>query len=312
MKKVGLALGAGSFKGFAHVGILKELEKNKIPIDYIAGTSAGSIVGALYASGVSVREIERIIYKTDWKDLLDFVLPDEGFLKGDKFEGHIRKLIGNIKFKDLKVPLQIVAADLRSGKKIIFNKGDVASAARASSGLPVIFEPKKQDRMLLVDGGIVDPIPVNVVREMGADYVIACDVSNPVHEVFGESKKPSKFNKAFKKAFLEQELENVREYLNIKEKAPIVQFLFNPAKITDLFKGSNSKMKVPRFLKYNVASVHIMTNEISKYVLKEADAVIHPSFGGIYPLDTTNSKLIVKRGELAARKKIKKILREIK
>tara|TARA_Y100000310_G_C20631790_1_gene789042 strand:- start:659 stop:1594 length:936 start_codon:yes stop_codon:yes gene_type:complete len=309
-KKIGVALGGGAFKGFAHIGILKVLEKNGIRPDYVAGTSAGAIIGALYCSGKSVKEIEKIIHKTNFGELLDFVLPNEGFLAGDRIEKYVGDLIDNVKFEDLEIPLQIVAADLKTGDKIIFNKGDVADAVRASISIPIIFEPKHDGRRLLVDGGVVDPLPVSVVRNMGASYVIAVDVSSPVSTNFAKG-KPSKFGRVFKKKFVEQESENVLEYLNIDEKAPIVQLLFDPEKFITLFKGKK-KAKLPKFLKYNLASVHLMTNELSKHMTKYADVVIHPNFKGVLPLDTTNTKAIIKRGELAAEKKVRQILKDIK
>ncbi len=310
-KKVGLALGGGSFRGFAHVGVLKALEKHNISVDYIAGTSAGSIVGALYASGLSVKKIEHLIHTTPWKYLLDFVLPSKGFLEGKRIEQYIQDLIHATTFEDLRIPLRVVAADLKSGKEVVFHKGDVASAVRASMSIPVVFNPLERHGSILVDGGVINPVPVSVVKDMGADYVIAVDLSTPVSVTF-EKGKPSRFNQDLKKTFVEQELTHLRRYLHVEEKAPIVQFFFNPVKVFDLFKGGGGKMALPEFLKYNVASFHLMVNELSKYKVREANVIIHPDFDGISPLDLGRSKLCIERGQTAARAMIPTILKDLK
>ena len=176
MKKVGLALGGGTALGFSHIGVLESLEKNKIKIDYLSGTSMGAVVAALYASGMSIRDMKEITMTTRWENLVDFKLPDRGILSGDKIETFLRVLLKNKKFKDLNIPLAIVATDIYNGEKIIFKKGDVASAVRASISLPNIFVPFEYNNRVLIDGGIVDPIPVDIAKDMGADIVIATDV----------------------------------------------------------------------------------------------------------------------------------------
>ncbi len=178
--KIGLALGAGAARGWAHVGVLKALEESSIPVDMISGTSMGALVGALYARGKKAATLEELALGVDWKQLVHLadlnLLFGKGFIRGRKLKEVLRSLIGDVRFEDLKIPLAIVAADAQTSEEIIFTKGSVIEAVRASISLPVIFTPVKWKDRFLVDGGVVDPVPVDIVRDMGADVVIAVNV----------------------------------------------------------------------------------------------------------------------------------------
>jgi len=139
--RLGLALGGGSALGFAHIGVLKVLHKNKIYPDYIAGTSAGAIIGAFYSAGYSPQNIEKIVNTTNWKKIMDFNLSDKGLISGKKIEKRIREIMRNKKFKNLKIPLSVVSYNIDKKEKVIFCKGDVAKAVRASISIPGIFSP---------------------------------------------------------------------------------------------------------------------------------------------------------------------------
>ncbi|PIU29168.1 MAG: hypothetical protein COT09_02270, partial [Candidatus Hydromicrobium americanum] len=174
--KIGLALGSGGPKGLSHIGIIKVLEENNITIDFIAGASIGSVIGGFYASTKNIKKIEKIALSNNWRQTLPlFFDPSlrQGFVSGRKIKIFIENIIGKIHFKDLKIPFSVVATDIKTGETVIINEGEVALAIRASSSIPLIFKPLKLDSMLLVDGGLSLPVPVGVVRRMGADLVIA-------------------------------------------------------------------------------------------------------------------------------------------
>ncbi|MFA5019737.1 MAG: patatin-like phospholipase family protein [Candidatus Pacearchaeota archaeon] len=183
-KKVGLALGSGVAKGFAHIGVLKVLEKNKIPIDFISGTSAGSIVAALYASNPNIEEVESLALKTNISKLIDWNIPTAGLIKGNRFESYLREKINSKKIEDLKIPLFITSVDLNTGHEVIFNKGDIAKAVRASISIPGIFNPAINKDKVLIDGAWKDTIPVEVLKEAGAEIIIAVNLNE-----FSENEK---------------------------------------------------------------------------------------------------------------------------
>jgi len=178
--KIGLALGSGGARGIAHVGVLKVLEKNNIPIDYIAGVSAGAFVGAYYALNKEIAGFEKICLGLTKKKVLSFIdpiNPKKALIAGNKIKEEISKILKDKNFKDLKIPLTIVAVDLENGQELHIKRGNLSDVIRASIGLPGIFYPVKLDDKWLVDGGLINATPVDVVKEMGADIVIAVDLT---------------------------------------------------------------------------------------------------------------------------------------
>ncbi|WP_096199240.1 patatin-like phospholipase family protein [Bacillus sp. FJAT-45350] len=175
--KIGLALGAGGARGFAHVGVLKALEEENIPIDYIAGSSMGSLVGAIYGSGQTIENLIKFATLFRRKYYLDLTVPKMGFVSGKKVKELIKILSKGKSIEELSPNLSIVATDLLNGERVVFTKGPVAPAVRASISIPGIFVPEKVDGRLLIDGGVVDKVPVSTVRQMGADITIGVDVS---------------------------------------------------------------------------------------------------------------------------------------
>lgn len=183
MKKVGLALGGGAARGLAHIGVLEVLEKEGIPVDMIAGTSAGAAVGALYAQGKPAGQIKELALNTGWRrlvSLIDLALPKSGFIEGTRIKNLLKSIIGDISFSDLKIPLACVATDIMSGEEMVISDGSVLEGVRASISIPVIFTAVKWQDRYLVDGGLVNPVPVSTVRKMGADFVIAVNVIPPM------------------------------------------------------------------------------------------------------------------------------------
>ena len=178
--KIGLALGSGSAKGLAHIGVIKALVENNIPIDFIAGSSIGALVGAYYAIYKDVDKMEKIALSTNWRTALSLFDPSlsGGFVKGSKVENLIKNWFNGYNFDDLKIPLTTVATDLISGQEVDINNGDIIKAVRASISIPFIFKPIKYNGYLLADGGLSNPLPDNIVRKMGADIVISVNLDN--------------------------------------------------------------------------------------------------------------------------------------
>lgn len=174
--KIGLALGSGAARGLAHIPILEVFENEGIRIDMIAGTSIGSLIGGIYAAGIPIKYMKEIAKEINWDYITDITFPRKGLIKGDKLLSFMEIITQNKDFKDLKIPFSAIACDIESGKHIIINKGSVAKAIRASISIPGIYIPFRHQDMLLIDGGVLDPVPVSTVRKMGADIVIAVDV----------------------------------------------------------------------------------------------------------------------------------------
>ncbi len=212
--KIGLVLSGGGARGGAHIGVLKALEELHIPIDYIAGTSMGAIIGAFYAAGYSPQEIEKFVSETQWKDAFsdqpdraaitmrkkqldaDFLISHRlgfnggelklplGFFEGQKLDLIFQRAFLRVDeiqdFDDLRIPFRAVATNLVTGTEVVLGSGSLATAVRASMSIPAVFAPVIMDDMMLVDGGMANNLPISVVREMGADIVIAVDISSPL------------------------------------------------------------------------------------------------------------------------------------
>jgi NTE family protein len=176
--KIGLALSGGAARGLAHIAVLDTLELEGIPIHAIAGTSAGSVIGALYAAGMPVTEIKRILLKTTWTDILPFKFPNRGLISSEGIYRFMDSILPVKKFSSLLFPFAAVATDLRTGEKVSITTGSVARAVQASCSMPVVFTPTEINRRVLVDGGVASQIPVRTVREeLGAQKVIAVNVN---------------------------------------------------------------------------------------------------------------------------------------
>jgi NTE family protein len=175
-KKIGLALGGGAVLGAAHIGVLKAIEEQKISINCIAGTSAGALVAALFAFGKSSDEIEKIAMDLDWFEISELSLSKYGLLSNKRLGKIITDNIGDVKFGDAGIPLAMVATDIATGKKVVLKKGKVEEAVMASTCIPGIFSPVEINKKMLVDGGIVDNVPVSVLKELGAGYLIGVDL----------------------------------------------------------------------------------------------------------------------------------------
>lgn len=185
--KFALVLGAGAAKGFAHIGVLKVLYNHKIPVHMVVGTSAGSLVGCLYAYGYSPLEIQSLALSIQKGDIIDFIIPDNGFIQGWKLAEFVNKMTKNTSLEKMPLPFYAVATDLQSGQEVVFGKGNTGTAVRASCSVPGVFRPVRIGDRLYVDGGVVSPVAVEAARRYGADIVIAVDISADLGNVKPES-----------------------------------------------------------------------------------------------------------------------------
>ena len=177
--RIGLALGGGAARGFAHIGVIQVLEEAGIRPDLVVGTSAGSLVAALYAAGRNGAELARVALLMDESAITDWSFPGRGMIRGEALARYVREQTGGRTIEQLPLPLGIVATDLDSGSALLFQRGDVGMAVRASSAVPAIFQPVRIGDREYVDGGLVAPVPVRFARQMGAELVIAVDISAP-------------------------------------------------------------------------------------------------------------------------------------
>jgi NTE family protein len=176
---VGLALGGGAARGFAHIGVIQVLEEAGVRPDLVVGTSAGSLVAALYATGRSGAELAQLALAMDEGAITDWSFPGRGLIRGDALARFVREHTGGRTIEQMQLPLGIVATDLDTGEPILFQRGDTGLAVRASSAVPAVFQPVRIGSREYVDGGLVSPVPVRFARQMGAELVIAVDISTP-------------------------------------------------------------------------------------------------------------------------------------
>lgn len=182
--RIALVLGGGAARGFAHIGVIRVLEQERIPVDLVVGTSVGSLIGAIYAAERDSFELEWTAFQLEQDDLFDFRLVNAvmgmGYAKGEKLEAFVKAKVKKERIEELAIPFAAVATDLNWGHRVVLDRGPIARAVRASSAIPGVFEPVAHAGKVLVDGGVIDNIPIGVAREKGADVVVAVDISEDV------------------------------------------------------------------------------------------------------------------------------------
>jgi len=182
--KVGLILSGGGARGLAHIGVIKVLESKNIPIDIITGTSAGALFGGIYASGTSIDDLEKVCFSTGYRQIVGLILDLDknsgGLIKGKKITDLISSHISKKKIENFPIKFGCVAANLLTGEKIFFTKGDALRAIRASISYPGVFSPVKYKNMYLIDGGVVEPIPIEFAKKLGADVIVGVDVTTDI------------------------------------------------------------------------------------------------------------------------------------
>lgn len=175
--KVAVVLGAGAAKGFAHVGVLKVLEAQNIPVHIIVGTSVGSLVGSLYAYGYDAYKLQTLALSMERDDLIDLTVPDNGFVRGEKLEIYVNRMVRNTPIEKFHIAFHAVATNIQTGEEAVFGTGNAGMAVRASCSIPGVFKPAKISGKTYVDGGLVNPVASDIARRYGADVVIAVDIS---------------------------------------------------------------------------------------------------------------------------------------
>jgi NTE family protein len=305
-QKIGLALGSGSARGWAHIGVIESLTEAGIKIDCIAGTSIGALVGAVFASG-KIDKLKEIILQLDWKQILSFfdiVFPKSGLIDGKKVSDFIRKHIQEKSFVELSIPFCAVSTDLSTGQEVIIDEGDVIEAVRASISVPGIFTPVKKDDIILVDGGLVNPVPVNVVRDMGADFVIAVDLNHDIIEKKRSIKRlPSSggINTSAREASHDIKIKN-RILKALNEKLETIDL---PA-LTQI-KRWMSRDPMPNIFEVLLGAINIMEVQITTARLKidPPDLLIQPKLGHIRFLEFNRAQEAIDRGYQETMKKIR-------
>jgi NTE family protein len=303
-RAVGLVLGSGASRGWAHIGAIQALEEANIPIDCIAGSSIGSYVGAIYASG-NLRSLKDFVISMDGKKVFsyfDIVLPWAGLLDGTK---RLKELFSihtdAIDFADLNIPVAMVATDLDTGGKVVLKSGSLIEALRATMSIPGIFAPARVKNRWLVDGGVVDPVPVGVARAMGADVVVAVDLNGG----FASRKKR-------KKEILHTEKKSDRQHKTRNELTKKWADFYKTAgsgfkdRINELLRR---ELSTPDIVETVTTSIRIMENRITRMNLAvdPADILIQPRLRGLKMLDFDHVEHTIEEGYIGAKEKIEDI-----
>lgn len=298
---LGIALGSGAARGLAHIGVLKVLEENGIRVDVLAGTSIGALIGALFAAGVPVRQMEQVALEIDWRKLaklMDPVIPFSGLTDTRKLISFIKDLLPVRSFEELDRPLAVTATDINTGEAVIIKQGDLVEALRASLAFPGIFSPATFGQRVLVDGGLCKPMPTDVVRNMGAGKVIGICTIPKVNKKTPETYLDKKSNHRVPGGW--------KHFFNANR----IEQAFRSA-IGQEFSGSTSDtgVKTPNIFKVCAQSVAIMENVINDLQVNQCpqDLILRPKLDGITLLEFYRAKEIIAAGENAARESLTQI-----
>ena len=295
-KKIGLALGSGSARGWAHIGVLRALTEAGVQIDYIAGTSIGALVGAVFASD-KIEILNETVLRLDRKSILNFVdiiFPKSGLIDGKKVVDSIRDLVEEKNIDQLSIPFCAISTNLATGSEVILKDGDILDAIRSSISVPGIFTPVRKGEMILVDGALVNPVPVNVVREMGADFVIAVNLNYDIIEQKGN----------IKDSLLNSQDQSLKE----DSSSPIIK--------KRLLTGLNKKVRgiempainqisqwlgkdmMPNIFDILVTSISIMATQITnaRLISEPPDLLIQPKLGHIKSLEFNRAREAISEG----------------
>ena len=339
-KKLGLALGSGSARGFAHIGILRVLREEGLPIDCIAGTSMGAIVGAVYAAG-ALPQAEAMLEKFDWKNmagLLDPQIPVSGVFGGRQIEKLLKTLLSDKRIEDFSIPFAAIAADVATGEEVIFTSGDAVKAVRASMSIPGIFTPILHERRFLVDGGIVTPVPVRAARMLGADVVIAVnlaaemskrsyikspeqnddderngfdasDMINGLRAV--ETTLPPFLRDAIQKGrgFLEKPAQAVEEWFDDKVERGREVLSERATFFSDWVKKDDDDIELPDMFRVIFNSINIMQGYLAEanFAQSPPDILLVPDLAEVRLVDFNKPQECIRKGEDIAREALPQI-----
>jgi len=317
--KVGLALSGGAARGIAHIGVLKALAEESIHVDMIAGTSAGALIGACYAHKRNCSVVEDMALGADWRlvaRLVDIylILLGKGFVHEQKIRSILSSIIGDVKFEDLEIPLAVVAADLQSMEEVIISEGPVLEAVRASISMPVMFPPAKWGNRYLIDGGVVNPLPVDVVRNMGATIAVAVnvlamaqpkEVKKPVEKKAEIRPSPPAENTHLPSVTVNEEINRlVREH---KDRIKISDKLSRIAETKIYAHRSRIDRHSPSIFYVLDQLIHARKDERMKLAIKSADIVISPDVSGIGTFGVDNAREAIVQGYRAAKNMLPKL-----
>jgi len=301
-KKIGLALGSGSARGWAHIGVIKALEEAGIVIDCISGTSIGALIASIYASG-NFHKLEQAALELDRKEILSFsdiILSKSGIIDGRKIANLIEPYVLKTPMESLPLPLGIVATNIVTGQEVVLREGNIVEAIRASFSLPGIFTPVQKDGHNLVDGGLVNPVPVSTVKGMGADFIIAVDLNNVVESEADENKSvtPDSVLPAKPKNALSS-VEKMASAMN--EKLRFIKF--SKAGFIGL---RNMNDSAPSIFQVLTGSLRIMKRRIVhlNFEAYPPDILIQPNLGHINLFDFHNAEEIIAAGYKATKKEL--------
>jgi len=309
-KNLGLALGAGSARGLAHIGVLKVLAEANVPIKAIAGTSAGALVGGLFAAGVTAEELERVLVNEKYKILSKVFVPT--FPRGGLFDGRrvsefVRLFTDDVQIEDLKIPFAAVATDFMTGEEVVIRQGSLAEAIRASTCLPGVFTPPRLSGRILCDGGLVNPVPVDVCRSLGADFVVAVNVNPRLslisHDV---SVQTIKEEKGEKKRKIEEKLLPLLEQIDKGGELS--------EKVLDWLKPHKREGKEkPPFgileAMTQAFSIVYARNLYFRSTAAKPDMILEPNTRGFSAMDFDEAEALIDIGEQCARENLDVIMK---
>lgn len=292
-KKIGLALGSGAARGLAHIGVLTSLQKRQVRLDYLSGSSIGALVGACFAKEGDIEPVKKLVLDTDWRRLVDLVDLNlafllKGFVQGEKVKELLRALLGDVHFKDLKIPLSVVATDIKNGEAVVINKGSVLDAVRASISMPALFMPCKRNGSFLIDGGIVSPLPVTEVRDMGSEFIIASNVIQSLRNkrAFSDRDEKTSSGNEDKDSLLDRKIVSLvqsNELFNRKIGSYMRKIKKNMPAVVNMF---DSEMReAPNIFEVIAQALYSMEYQVLKSKKEEADLVITSNTDDIASLE---------------------------
>jgi NTE family protein len=313
--KIGCALGSGAARGLASIGVLKALGEMGVNPDFIAGTSMGALVGAFAATG-KLEMLEEVVFESDWKEIVgffsDIVFPRDGLIDGKRIESFIQKYTQDMLIEETDIPFRAVSTDIVTGEEVVLSEGKLMEAVRASISIPGIFTPVKKDGRFLVDGALVNPVPVTVVREMGADVVIAVDVNRYLFEGAKEKQNDMLIGQMEQKKRGRARLRLPGgKTLHLERIISSLSKKFEGGRNRDRHPDRKGKgrQKGPNIFEILVTSGHIMGFHISRYMLDlhRPDVIITPKVGNIKLLELQRAREAAQAGFEATMEKREEI-----
>jgi len=309
-RKIGLALGSGSARGLAHIGVIRAIEEAGIRVDVVAGTSIGALVGAAYASG-RLDALELSFREFDWKtvgSLFDPVFPRSGLIDGKKIAKFIRAHVLGPNIEHLPVPFSAVAADIANGEEVTMCEGDLVEAVRASISVPGILPQVHRGGRLLVDGGLVDPVPVSAVRALGADLVIAVDLNHEI--VTGKQARRRTPRRGVRKTILERL--SMSEYARA---ATMIRERLRVRKSSGALRSRSAAARPasPGMIELLLSSLHIMQVRVteSRLSIEKPEVLIRPPLGSVHLLEFDRAGEMIEIGYASARGPIRELARQL-